>query len=49
MQFGSYICSGAYDNNVKHMYTSIPCHSFDCIDFIEGMYTEIAISHLHMN
>ena len=31
---GKHICSGAYANNVKYMYTSVSCHIVDCSEFI---------------
>ena len=40
VQCGRHICSGAYANNVKCMYTSAPGHIVDCSEFI-CMQTQI--------
>ena len=34
VQYGRYICSGAFASHVEWMYTSAPGHIFDCIGFI---------------
>ena len=44
MQCGGHICSEAYVNNVKWMYTRAPGHIIDGIEFIWGIYTDIAVS-----
>ena len=33
VQCGRHICIGAYDNNVKCMYSNAPGHIVDCIEF----------------
>ena len=38
----------AYVNNLKHIYTSACGDLVDCIEFIRGIYTDIAVSHVHM-
>ena len=35
--FGMHICSGAYANNVKCMYTRVPVHIVDCSGYIGGI------------
>ena len=47
VQCGMHICSGAYDNNVKWLYTIAPGHIVDCIEFILGIYTDIVVSCAH--
>ena len=49
MEFDRYICSGADGSDVKCSYTSGPDHSVDCSEFISRIYTDIAVSYLHMN
>ena len=34
VQCGMHICAGAYANIVKCMYSSVPGHIVDCIEFI---------------
>ena len=41
--------SGAYVNNVKCMYISVPGHIVNCIEFIFIIYTNIVVSYVHMN
>ena len=42
-----HICSGAYANNVKCMYTSVSSHIVDCSGSTRGMYTDIVVSCTH--
>ena len=49
MLYDRNICSGAYANNVKCMYTSASGHIVDCREFIWGIYSGIAVSYMHMN
>ena len=44
---GGHICSGAYANNVKCMYTSAPGH-VDSNEFLLGTYIDMVASYLHM-
>ena len=43
------MCSGAYANNVKYMYTKFPVHIVDCSGFIWSIYTDIEVSYVGMN
>ena len=45
---GRVICSQAYANSVKRMYTSASGHTVDCSEFICSIYIDIVVSHLHM-
>ena len=36
MQCGRHICPGAFTNNVKYMYSSVPGHTLDCTELIGG-------------
>ena len=48
VQCGRHICSGAYTNDVKCMYTSAAGYTVHCSEFIEGIYTDIGDSYLYM-
>ena len=38
VQCGRHICSEAYANNEKYMYTSVSDHIVDCSEFISAIY-----------
>ena len=44
-----HICPRAYANTVKCMYTSPSSHIVDGSELIQGIYTDIVISYLHLN
>ena len=47
MQFGRHICSGAYANGRKCMYTGTSGNTVDCSKFVCGVYTDIIVSCAH--
>ena len=49
MQCGKHTCSGGCANNVNCMQSSAPGDTVSCSIFIRGMYTDIVVSHVHMN
>ena len=49
VQCAMYICSGAYANNIKCMYTRGPVNIIDCSRIIGGIYTDIEVSYVDMN
>ena len=42
-------CSGIYTNNVKYVYSSVLGHIIDCSEFMWFLYTDIAVSYVHIN
>ena len=49
VQCDMYICSGAYANNMKCMYTRVPGHIVDCSGLIWGICTDIEMVYVDMN
>ena len=49
MQCDRHIYSEAYVNNVKFMYTSACGDIMDYIGFKWGIYTDLAVSNVHIN
>ena len=47
MQCGRHICSEAYVNNVKCMYTSACADIVDCTEFIWGICTDMVVSYAY--
>ena len=42
-----HICYWADANNMKCVYSSVPCHIVECSEFISNIYIDIAVSHVH--
>ena len=49
LQCGMHIYSGAYANNVKCMYITVPAHIVDCNRFIGGIYTDTEVLYVDIN